>query len=204
MEWSIKFSDVVIVMATLLGPVLAIQVQKYLERGREQNQRRLGIFRTLMATRGSVLSPNHVEALNVVPIEFAGKREPFVAVVNAWKAYIHHLYQDVAEDRSWSEKRVEKLDALLLKLSAALGYNFNSVEISRELYVPKAYAAVENENDIIRRGLAAVFRGEKSIPMDVRSFPTDPVFLGNQHALQQYLLEWLDGKRIVKVTSTTS
>ena len=68
MDWSIA----IIAAATLLGPVLAVQAQKWLERGRAIKERRLTIFRTLMATRAAMLSPSHVEALNAVPVDFYG------------------------------------------------------------------------------------------------------------------------------------
>ena len=66
----IRWSDLVIAGCTLLGPVLAVQAQKWAEGFREKEARRLTIFRTLMATRAMNLSAGHVEALNAVPIDF--------------------------------------------------------------------------------------------------------------------------------------
>jgi hypothetical protein len=71
-----KFTDVAIVVATLLGPILAVQAQKWLERDRVVRDRRLQVFRTLMTTRAMNLSPAHVEALNAVPVEFYGPTKP--------------------------------------------------------------------------------------------------------------------------------
>jgi hypothetical protein len=48
--------DLAIVFATLLGPILAVQAQKFVEQRREQNHRRVAIFRALMMTRAAVLS----------------------------------------------------------------------------------------------------------------------------------------------------
>jgi hypothetical protein len=50
-------SDIAVIVATLLGPVLAVQVQKYLERWRDEAERRKNVFKTLMATRLARLSP---------------------------------------------------------------------------------------------------------------------------------------------------
>lgn len=44
-------------MATLCGPVLAVQAQKLVERIRENQQRKLKLFYTLMATRGAGVAP---------------------------------------------------------------------------------------------------------------------------------------------------
>jgi hypothetical protein len=70
MDWTVKTGDLAIVIATLLGPILAVQAQKWIERSRERQQRRVAVFRVLMTTRAALLSPAHVEALNIVPVEF--------------------------------------------------------------------------------------------------------------------------------------
>ena len=60
-----SFNDVLLMSATLLGPVLAVQAQKYIERWRDANIRRDRIFKSLMATRATRLAPQHIEALNL-------------------------------------------------------------------------------------------------------------------------------------------
>lgn len=199
MDWTWKAGDLAIVIATLLGPVLAVQAQKWIERGRARQQRRVTVFRVLMTTRAALLSPAHVEALNIVPIEFYSKRRAFTQVIDAWKEYIDYLYRDQEDPKRWAEKRIELLNSMLAKMGAALGYQFNSVEISRELYSPKGHAAIESDQEIIRRGLARIFKGEIAFPMDVKSFPADPTMLQNQAALQIQMLRWLAGETGVKV-----
>jgi hypothetical protein len=199
MDWTLKVNDLAIVFATLIGPVLAVQAQKWIERGRERHQRRVTTFRVLMTTRAAILSPAHVEALNAVPIEFYSKKAALRAVVNAWKTYIDHLYKEIIDNRAWVDKRVELLNTLLAKMAEALGYNFNAVEISRELYSPKGHAMIESDQEIIRKGFVKLFRGEMAIPMAVQSFPTDPKFLENQLHLQTQLLRWLAGELGVRV-----
>ncbi len=201
MDWTFRVGDLAIVASTLLGPILAVQAQSWVERRRAGDQRRVAIFRALMATRRSILSPVHVEALNVVPIEFYDRKKGFLEVVNAWKAYIDHLYTEIIDDRAWGEKRVDLLNAILERMSSALGYNFNSVEISRELYSPKGHAAIESDQDMIRRGLARIFRGETGFPMDVRSFPNDPALANQQAELQRQFLRWLSGDLEPKVAT---
>ncbi len=93
MDITLKLADVAIVFATFAGPIAAVQAQKWVERRREQNNRRITIFRTLMATRAASLSPAHVEALNAIPIEFYGSRRAFKQVVDAWKSYLDYLSQ---------------------------------------------------------------------------------------------------------------
>ena len=84
---ALRVTEWVIAGCTLAGPVLAVQAQKWIEGFREKNARRLTIFRTLMATRATNLSPVHVEALNAVPIDFYKDKY----VMDAWEEYFMHL-----------------------------------------------------------------------------------------------------------------
>ncbi len=199
LDWTFKLGDIAIVIATMVGPVLAVQAQKWIERSREKKQRQIWIFRTLMATRATSLSPAHVEALNAVPIEFYGNSRHLKEIVDSWKAYLDYLSQENVPPEVWAQKRFDLFVELLHKMASFLGYNFNQVEISREVYSPKAHAQIQNEQDIIRQGVAKLFRGEIALPMDVKGIPVDPQFVQNQNELHKRLLDWLAGERTVKV-----
>lgn len=58
------------ILAIILWPILAVQSQKYIELIKENKSRRLKIFKTLMSTRGERLSRGHVQALNLIDMEF--------------------------------------------------------------------------------------------------------------------------------------
>ncbi|MBG1249207.1 hypothetical protein F4W02_18855 [Burkholderia pseudomallei] len=62
------------VAATVAGPILAVQAQKWVERARASAQRRDWIFGTLMATRQDRVSMEHVRALNMIDLAFYGTR----------------------------------------------------------------------------------------------------------------------------------
>jgi hypothetical protein len=167
-EWAIKITDIAIVFATLLGPVLAVQAQKYLERDREIKQRRAWIFRTLMATRATSLSPAHVEALNAIPIEFYGHDKKLKAIIDKWKAYLDHLGQKSMAMEVWGPKRHELFIDLLHEMAGFLGYEFNRVEISNEIYSPEGHAKIETDQELIRRGLAQLLSGQFALPVVVK------------------------------------
>src|SRR5271166_5033212 len=204
MDVSLKLADLAIVFATFAGPIAAVQAQKWVERAREQNNRRITIFRTLMATRVASLSPAHVEALNAIPIEFYGSRRAFKQVVDAWKSYLDYLSQDRVDPGVWAQKRYDLFIELLWQLACSLGYRFTKVELQREVYSPKAHATIESQNEIIRIGLSRVFSGEAALPLDIKTFPADPSFIKRQGELQEQLLSWLDGQRAVKVQMETA
>ena len=85
-------NEIVSISAIILGPILAVQIEKYLERRRENKNRRLSIFKTLMATRGTVLSWTHVEALNRIDLEFSNNKK-FEKVITTWQEYFDNLSQ---------------------------------------------------------------------------------------------------------------
>ncbi len=63
-----------LVVSTLLGPVLAVQAQKWVERARAKADLRMWIFSTLLATRATKVAPEHVRALNMIELAFYGPR----------------------------------------------------------------------------------------------------------------------------------
>ncbi len=49
------------ITAIIIGPILAVQVQKKIERWRQERERKIWVFKSLMATRGIPLSARHLE-----------------------------------------------------------------------------------------------------------------------------------------------
>jgi hypothetical protein len=170
-DYTIKLTDVAIVIAAMLGPVLAVQAQKWLERERDVKERRLVIFRTLMATRAAMLSPQHVEALNAVPVEFYGSSGKLKTVNEAWKLYLDHHDERLPTNDVWAQKRLDLFLDMLHLLSQFLGYTFSRAQLGRDIYSPKAHGDLETEQTIIRKGLVGLFKGEIALPLAVKEFP---------------------------------
>ena len=92
-------SDIVMIFAVILGPILAVQTQKYIELIQETEKRKLHIFRTLMSTRATRLSQEHVTALNMIDIEFYGKKyfgkrlqsKSEKKIIQLWQVYNNYL-----------------------------------------------------------------------------------------------------------------
>jgi hypothetical protein len=200
MTWdtTIKWTDVAIGFATLAGPVLAVQAQKWVERATEKRRRRRWIFETLMANRASPIAQSRVEALNLLPLAFHGRggRE----IVEAWNVYFDHLNNAPPSiSEAWTSKSLDLFTELLHKMSLFLGYDFKLVEIKRGCYFPRGHEQIDLELEGIRRGLLAVLKGEKPLPMEVRAWPpTDEKAAAAgaeaQKELQTLARDWLSGK----------
>jgi|GEM_PF-470263 len=181
-------TDTAVITATLLGPVLAVQVQKYLERWRDESERRKKIFKTLMATRASRLAPAHIEALNLIDLEFPPARKRFKRVRSAWKAYRTHLGEKVPEDAQtqavFYSKRQDLFEDMLYEIGLALGYDFDKTQIGKDAYSTQYHEKMEADALTIRTKLVEVLTGKAAFPMAVVQFPNDPDFIAAQ---AQYL-----------------
>ena len=195
-ETGITISDWLMMAAVIIGPILAIQVQKFIERKSEDNKRRLQVFKDLMTTRASTLAFLHVSSLNMVGLEFNDKK--YSKVLSAWKTYLDHLASCPKNDENllniWVEKKNDQLSDLLYEMGVSLGFDFDKVHIKKAGYIPQAYADQENEQGFIRRQIVDIFLGKKTIPMSVESFPSDPEMLESQRELLELMKEHYSSK----------
>jgi len=169
------------IAAVIAGPILAVQAQKYLESLKDNKRRKMALFQTLMSTRANRVSQAHVSALNMIDIEFYGKKvfgkrsqsNGEKKITNAWKVYNDQLNSKFSKDRldAWADKRDELFTALLYTMSQYLGYDFDEVQLKRDCYKPMAHGDVETDQQKIREGIVAILDGKKSIPMAVTYLP---------------------------------
>lgn len=189
MGLNMEIKDLITVCAIIAGPILAVQAQKIVESIRDRRQRKLHLFHTLMETRATRLSGPHVSALNMIDLEFYGKKyfgkrwqsEADRKVTNAWKIYNDHLNNAVPDERldAWLEKGSELFTSLLYAMSQSLGYDFDEVQLKRDCYSPVAHGKIEREQTKIREGIVDILEGRQSFPMAVTYLqpyqPVDPV-----------------------------
>lgn len=158
-------SDWLTIAAIVLAPLVAIRVSVWLEKRKERRQRQFVIFQTLMATRASGLAPNHVQALNMIDVEFYGTDKGARAIVDAWKVYLDFLNTRAAPDAAWGAKREELLVDLLQKMASHLGFHFDKTDIKRTSYFPQGYSTAEWEQQQIRQLVLALLKGERALPV---------------------------------------
>jgi hypothetical protein len=152
----------------------------FLQRRQEHRQRQFGVFRVLMSTRASGLAPDHVQALNMIDVEFYGRGKTTRDVLEAWKAYLDHLNGNVLTGHAWATRRDDLLFDLLQKMGAYLGYHFDKTELRRTSYFPRGYGAKEWEQQQIRELALALLKGERSLPV---CLPAPPVHDTPSHSV---------------------
>jgi hypothetical protein len=178
----ITISDWLMILAVISGPVIAVQIQKYIDGKSETRNRRLKVFSDLMITRASTMDVQHVSALNMIGLEFNEKK--YGKVVKAWEIYLDHLRSFPNNDKNletvWNNQTSQLLSDLLFKMSDSLGFGFDKVHIMKGGYSPQGYARKDFETDVIRQELANIFFNNASIPIAVTIVPSDDEALGNK------------------------
>lgn len=179
-------SNTLIVVATLAGPILAVQAQKWIERARQVTNRKEYVFATLMATRGARLDPEHVRALNMIDLAFYGSKiggRPFrnakcQAVLNNWREYLDRLSTDISNfEVDQINAFLASNDELFINLLAAIaderGLEFDRVTLKKGSYHPNAMRTSYDEGNALRAKALAVLSGEQ--PIKVAYDPPVPV-----------------------------
>jgi hypothetical protein len=198
-----------IVLATLGGPVIAVQTQKFIERATENRRRKQMIFTALMANRATRLADEYVKALNLIDLEFRPSG-PFSrknrAVINAWRALFGELNHGLAQGETeqakvaaWNQRCDDRLVDLLLSMSAVLDYRFSSEEIRRGIYYPQGSVEREQAQLGILHGLRSIMEGKVSLPMRLTEAPVSPEAAALQKQLTERMVNAYDQDGALKV-----
>jgi uncharacterized protein DUF6680 len=163
------------IAAIIIGPLAALLIQKHLENRRVKEDRKIMIFRNLMANRASRLSQPYVQALNGIETEFYGERK----VIEAWRSLNDHLYTPQPEERdpnrvAWGDRLTDLLTELLFDMARSLGYHFDKVTLRRNVYYPTGWNTLELENTKLRQAAVRVFEGEKPLKIEVTNAAEPP------------------------------
>lgn len=160
-----------IVVATVVGPIAAVQVQKYLERRSEAKRRKEWVFYTLMSLRASRLNHEFVRALNTIDFAFHADKPKQVEsereVIRKWRDYLAHVAKPPADGNwvPWNQRIDDLVVDLLQAMADDLGYPFDRQNIRSGGYATQASADHEIEMAQIRRHLLSVLDGKRPFPV---------------------------------------
>jgi hypothetical protein len=197
-----------VVLATLAGPVIAVQTQKWVEWASENSKRKRWIFYSLMANRATRLNDEYIKALNLIDLEFRPTRlRPGLneKVISSWRILFGELSNAPADplDRplniAWNIRCNDKLIDLLSAMSAALSFKFSEEELRRGIYYPQGAVDRENAQLAILNGLKEVFAGKAALPMKITEAPAAPEAAELQRQLAERMVSAYDADGALKV-----
>ena len=167
------------IVAIVVGPVAAVLITLWRDRRNERKRRRTEILASLMGTRSARLSREHVGALNIVQLEFHGRK----SIIEAYKQYIEHLrtpLPPVDQQEHFFEQREARFLELLTAIANDLNYKFDKKDLESLSYTPQGW----HDDEWIQRGnmllLAQLLRGERSLrvknesPQERNPYPPPP------------------------------
>lgn len=184
-----------VVFATIAGPVVAVQTQKWIERATENRRRRTMIFTALMANRATRLADDYVKALNLIDIEFLPgwwRPESSRKVINAWRSLFGELQHppepsEPVANAAWNQRCDDRLIDLLSAMSKCLGHRYSDEELRRGIYYPRGRFELEQAQLGVLHGARAVIEGRSPLHMKIVEIPTNPETAAAQTALLQKL-----------------
>jgi hypothetical protein len=141
-----------------------------------------------MATRGTPLAADHVQALNMIDVAFYGYRfmgrqrqsDAEQGVIRARRSYFDALNVDFgphateAQQQHWITTRDDRFYDLLESIAKALNFDFDRTELRRAVYAPRGHDAVESQQAAIRSGMVALLRGDTALSVRKVAAPEMP------------------------------
>jgi hypothetical protein len=152
---------VAVVFATFAGPIAAVLITRWIDRKRALRDRQLEVFRALMRTRKSSLQPDHVNALNLVEIEFHGVG----TVLGAYRDLMRHINTPTAFNEQWLNTHRSYLTKLLSAMAKDLGYTIEQLDVFEGGYYPSGWGQIEEQNLAMRLGFLELLSGKRSLPV---------------------------------------
>ena len=163
------------IFAIILGPILAVGTQLWMQARKAQRDAKLWVFNQLMAHRATVVNVNFVQAFNLIDAvyykngEVRAKRREFLAVVNA------------AQGRNMTPQEIERCKDLvaemLAKMGSELGYDFDHTQIKDTGYYPVGFEKMDNAALALREKALAVLDGNANIGVVIRDNAPAPAAL---------------------------
>ncbi len=92
MDQSLTSADWVLFAGAIIGPILAVLATRIVDALRDNRDRKNAVFVSLMSTRRAQLTPEHVQALNRIELEFANSP----AIVSELKTYMNLMEEKIS------------------------------------------------------------------------------------------------------------
>jgi hypothetical protein len=115
-----------------------------------------------MRTRKAAIQPDHVNALNLVEIEF--NKVP--AALSAYRELMRHINSGGSTvSQRWLADHRSYLTKLLSAMATELGYTIEQLDVFEGGYYPMGWGQVEEQQLALRLGLLELLSGKRSLPV---------------------------------------
>jgi hypothetical protein len=129
-DWTIKVTDIVMIVAVLIGPISAVLITLWAQKRNDKRSAKRQLFLALIGERKSlVISNATANALNSIDVVFSNNQK----VRDLWHKYYALLAQNPSEERvhTWLE--------LLSAMAEVLGMSKLSATELDKFYIPQGH-----------------------------------------------------------------
>ncbi len=164
-----------VVIATLVGPVVAVVITLAYQAADRKYQRKSAVFTTMMKMRRRQLSAEYVGALNMVPVEFHDS----IHVTQKYRELI-----EIYSDSGWKannpdviarlNERVDtKAAELMSEMAKDLKIKITDIQIMKGAYAPQGWDDEEVFDRSMKIAFAEILAGRRRLQIDVFSSGND-------------------------------
>ena len=126
----------------IVGPIIAVVISLWVEARRRDREQKTIILRLLLTTRHLVGDPGYSAAINLIPIEFAGKN----SVQTAYREYIEAANSDITDEnrQKVAERTAVKQTKLIFAIARAMKFNIAETDIQTTAYAADGWIKRDN------------------------------------------------------------
>ena len=166
--------DWAVVVATLLGPIIAVAITLWHQSRNSRKQSRMDLFSVMMRWRKHPMA-DFVGSLNLVPVHFNADRmvmQRYTELMtlfedSGWRSPDHEVRRRLIDQTD------TKIAYLLSAMAKAVGTPIDQLHILKGAYAPQGWADEEQIARETRDGLRSMLRGGY-LPVVVMNGPTVP------------------------------
>lgn len=167
--WGLTVAEWLTIAAIILGPILAVGTQLWMQERKSKRDAKNWVFNQLMAHRATPANANFVQAFNLIDAVFydnqkvRAKRRECLTIINT---------PDGRDLTPQEGERLKDLVAEMLSLMGSeLGYRFGHTEIKDTGYYPQGIAKVETAQAALRNKILAVLDGQGAVSVVIKDQP---------------------------------
>lgn len=167
MTSSPQFYDWLVLLAIFSGPLIGVWITRWIDAAQEKKKQRWDLFGTLRRTRGLELSPDHVAAINMVPVLFSDDAE----AMSEWGKLMDALNnpgwrsEDEKVREGFYKSAADARHNLTQRIGEVVGAKLPKKEEHRLGYAPSAWENEFLEQAAARKLFIDVLSGEQPLKM---------------------------------------
>jgi hypothetical protein len=169
--WGLKTVEWLTILAIVLGPVIAVLTQLWIQHRQNKKNQKLLVYGTLMSLRATWVHVDFVRAMNFVDVIFHKDK----AIRDKRKDLMTHILAKRKDDGTFERidwNRAEDLLAEMLDLMGKqLGYTFEHTQIKQTAYYPVAHGKLDELALTLREKGIAVLEGRSAIKIKIDGQP---------------------------------